>query len=282
MPARPRSDRVSPARASTSCRYLKVTSSALASRISGKLSATSGKQRRAYHIHLGVLAHMQLKGPNDEDVRKIHAEINQIANQRFLLITAGLSAYPFLALLLRVQEASLDRKLIFLVTGSLLIIHGLLYWYSYLLRARQRTFSSYLIEMTRSDWEQDWLIYRKIARARGYSRQHTSVFVTFGVLDFLLPPIFILLIYPLYPLPSALWFICSFVFLAVYLGCILYMDFRSGLWTEQAAQEKWKKARAILALKEGLTHEQVAKRLLIDEATVKRYEEEFQKTGIKI
>ena len=56
---------------------------------------------------------MQLQGPNPEDIRKLHAEINQIGNQRFLLITAGLSAYPFLALLLHFQATSVDRKLVF-------------------------------------------------------------------------------------------------------------------------------------------------------------------------
>ena len=38
--------------------------------------------------------------------------------------------------------------------------------------------------------------------------------------------------------------------------------------------------KTVLALNEGLTYEQVAKLLLLDETTVRQYEKEFKKSGI--
>jgi hypothetical protein len=36
---------------------------------------------------------MSLTGPTTEDIRKIHAEVNQLVNQRFLLTTLGITVY---------------------------------------------------------------------------------------------------------------------------------------------------------------------------------------------
>jgi hypothetical protein len=43
---------------------------------------------------------MPLKGPNGEDERKLHAEINQIVNQRFILTTLALTIFGILIVLM--------------------------------------------------------------------------------------------------------------------------------------------------------------------------------------
>jgi hypothetical protein len=41
-------------------------------------------------------AKMALKGPDPDDVRKLHAEINQIVNQRFLITTLSITVFGVL------------------------------------------------------------------------------------------------------------------------------------------------------------------------------------------
>lgn len=94
-----------------------------------------------------------------EDQRKLHAEINQLANQRFLLITASIAFFGIM-LSFVMQGVPQDHGktlsgLIFLKAGISSGTLFLLYWVSFQLRKMARTYAIYLVETKSSVWERD-------------------------------------------------------------------------------------------------------------------------------
>ncbi len=101
--------------------------------------------------------------PNEPDQFKLHNEINQCVNQRFLLTGASVTLFGIIArhLLPGVSEPKLDEiitSLLLSLTYSILLMA--FFWQSQQLRKMMRTYSSYLIQKGLSEWEQDWYEFR--------------------------------------------------------------------------------------------------------------------------
>ncbi|NBB49772.1 hypothetical protein GVN24_15955 [Rhizobium sp. CRIBSB] len=112
-----------------------------------------------------------VKGPEAADLTKIHNEINQIGNQRFILTTVSIT---FIGGLLSwvVPKASLqggdyiaDFNFWVCGVGNLVLLS--LFWWNHNLRKMARIYSNYLIISGKSQWEEDWAKFR----SKPYSAQ---------------------------------------------------------------------------------------------------------------
>jgi hypothetical protein len=129
---------------------------------------------------------LPLQKPSSEDVRKIHAEINQLLNQRFLLTTAGITVFGVMTAWLLPksppQAGDPVGSFIFTVALILSVLLFTLYLLSHFLRGVQRVCSTYLIETNMSGWEHDWEQYRR-EPYWAYSKPQTILFLLLNVLS---------------------------------------------------------------------------------------------------
>ena len=128
---------------------------------------------------------------NTEDIRKLHAEINQILNQRFLITTLAITLFGVVGAWLvpkQAQPGSDVGAFVFLGSMLLLAILGLLFIFSHRHLRIVRTLSAYLIEKQQSGWEKDWQDYNlSYGKYGGYSRAHTTIFAFLGLLALFYP-----------------------------------------------------------------------------------------------
>ena len=163
---------------------------------------------------------MSLIGPKPGDITKIHAEINQINNQRFLLTTAAITVFGVMITIimskpLPTSGSNLDP---FVFIGSVLLLSVLmvLYIYNYILQRIVKVYTTYLIVTGVSSFEQDWRFFR-LDRGRNFSsiyiRTYSSVFLLLGMIT-LIYPFLVSLVYGLYMgISLGLVFHLSFAFL---------------------------------------------------------------------
>ena len=136
---------------------------------------------------------MALLEPLDKDVEKIHSEVNQLVNQRFILCTLAITIFcVFVAWLIprnvpKAQSTVGGFVYIVSILLSLMIFTiGLLH---NLLKGMMRVFTSYLVVTEKSAWEIDWERYRKDPYF-GYSKAQTIVFLVLNIFAVLFPFIF--------------------------------------------------------------------------------------------
>ena len=184
---------------------------------------------------------MSLKKPNQEDLRKLHSEINQIINQRFQLATAAITIFGVVVawLLPNEQKSAGSSVGSFTFAGSLLILIllSLLFALSRLLTGMLRVISTYLIVTDGSSWENDWQHYREEGAHLGYTRPQSIVFFVVGLLATAVP-FLIAWFYSLTLEPSVgsyLVVICGLLYLAavVIFG---FLNFGDG---EKKSLRKW-------------------------------------------
>ncbi len=101
---------------------------------------------------------------HDPDRGKLHNEINQINNQRFLI--TGAAATAFLLLVVLPIPGSLTEIDSFAVGASIRVslycaISFVLFTQSFYLRRMMRIYTAYLIEKKWSAWEMDWDVFRE-------------------------------------------------------------------------------------------------------------------------
>lgn len=185
---------------------------------------------------------MALKKPSPEDLRKIHAEVNQLVNQRFLLTTLAITVFGVVVAWF-IPKSPMhpgDRVGGLTLGGSVLLLAllFLLYFHSHLLRGMLRVFTSYLVETKSSGWEQDWAAYRADKKHWAYTKPQTLVFMVLGVLAILFP-VFLAVLYSLQWEPQI-----GFVILAVawvaYESMIWAMGFKEVGSTETESLAKWR------------------------------------------
>jgi hypothetical protein len=108
---------------------------------------------------------MPLRGPTAEDERKLHAEINQIGNQRFILTTLALTLFGILIAWMVPKDTPSPGADVgtfpFIVSAVLSILLFGIYLWSHLLKNTMRVFTYYLVETKKSGWEQDWIEFRR-------------------------------------------------------------------------------------------------------------------------
>ncbi len=97
------------------------------------------------------------------DVAKIHSEINQLVNHRFLMTAATITAFALIGKsIIPVEEASVDlnwRSNVISYIGFIILL-WVLFLQSVKIRAVIRTYSSYLRVNKFSAWESDWWYFR--------------------------------------------------------------------------------------------------------------------------
>jgi hypothetical protein len=129
-----------------------------------------------------------LKGPDRDDVIKLHAEINQIVNQRFTVTTFSITIFAALGAVM-VDIAGTSQTVghsPFLVDILLSVLLLVMCIWSHLLAKTLRTFTSYLAITGKSNWEQDWAEFRRAGPHIGYTKTQGLIFLSLNVLGFIL------------------------------------------------------------------------------------------------
>jgi hypothetical protein len=185
---------------------------------------------------------MTLLKPNEQDQRKIHAEINQIVNQRFTIATLSVTVFGvILAWLLPSKNipepGALVSKYTFLISYLLAAILFLLFLLTHYLTSMLRVMSTYLAETKSSNWEIDWKKYRDNFKYRGYTKPLSMMFLVLGELSLCIP-YFLSYIFKLQF--GCKFAIISTIFGLTYLVAILGMGFLGWGAKEEEYRNNWK------------------------------------------
>src|SRR5260370_16579255 len=188
---------------------------------------------------------MSLKGPTQEDERKLHAEVNQIVNQRFLLTTLALTLFGVLTAWMVPKDNvhSTDIGTFpFAISTVLSILLFSIYLWGHLLKNTMGVFKSYLAEFEKSNWELDWPEYRQ-QRYSAHTAPQTVVFlilIAIGIIfPFGLSAVFELKITPSVVLPAT-----AAVFIGLIVAGLIYLMAFNNLWNaEERIIKRWKKLR---------------------------------------
>jgi len=191
---------------------------------------------------------MALKGPNEEDKRKLHAEINQLVNQRFVLTTISITVFGIMGAWMVPNNIPGKIEPIgafcFAVASLLLIVLFLLFILSYCLCTMIRNISTYMVITGQSGWEEDWVKFRQTESYIGYTKPQGVIFIILGILSV--------------GFPFVLWAVYPFsleprggVILTIVLGA-LYCIFIYGIaiegWfsPEKLIKSKWEEIKKVL------------------------------------
>jgi hypothetical protein len=179
---------------------------------------------------------------DDHDLRKLHSEITQIAQQRFVLTTLAITVFGVVEAWTIPKMSDLRLEIVFLSAMLLNLLLLALFLYSMLLRAVLRCFSVYLLERG-SQWERDWASYRKRLHPN-YTLGQGLMFCVLTALTTLLPEC-LSLFYKNAPWPSSLLVYSHRFFgwgtLALVLAFTLLGDkMAPRAWTEAAIRDRWR------------------------------------------
>jgi hypothetical protein len=137
---------------------------------------------------------MSLTGPGAEDVRKLHGEINQLVNQRYLVTSLAITVFGVITAWQIPRQTPREGEPVgsFAFAGStlLLVLLFLLYAFSHQLEGRLRAYTSYLHVTGTSGWEKDWARYRKECRPFAYTQSQAVVFAVLGLIAAAFPIVF--------------------------------------------------------------------------------------------
>jgi hypothetical protein len=126
-----------------------------------------------------------------EDKRKLHAEINQIVNQRILITTFSVTIFGVMIAWMIPRSAPQPNSdlEVFVYIGSTILSLTLmvLFLLSVYLTYMLRIFSSYLNIVVKSVWEADWYEYRKRYGYFGYTRPQALMFFLLGGISTIFP-----------------------------------------------------------------------------------------------
>lgn len=130
---------------------------------------------------------MPLLEPDQEDVRKLHAEINQINNQRFLLTTGAITTFGvIISLIWKEAPKPNDAVTTFplALAAILSIVLFCLYLINHILRLAARTYAIYLAETGKSNYELEFPNFRPRSV---YQIPQTLVFLVLNALGMIFP-----------------------------------------------------------------------------------------------
>jgi hypothetical protein len=126
-----------------------------------------------------------------EDKRKLHAEVNQIVNQRILITTFSVTVFGVMIAWMIPKSAPQPNSdvEVFVYIGSTILSLTLmvLFLLSVYLTNMLRIFTSYLNIVAKSAWEADWYEYRKRYRYFGYTRPQALMFFLLGGISAIFP-----------------------------------------------------------------------------------------------
>lgn len=122
-----------------------------------------------------------------EDVRKLHAEINQLVNQRILVTTTAVTVFGVLNGWIATSEGPVNA---FTFVASIMVLAFLfaLFLVAFFLRRVTRRLTSYLRATKRSQWELDWQAFRRADPFYwAYTKVIGIVFVFLGAVQVIFP-----------------------------------------------------------------------------------------------
>lgn len=189
---------------------------------------------------------MALKGPNAEDLRKIHSEVNQITNQRFLVMTLAITVFGVITAWLLPKSTPMAGQPVGAPVWVISVIHCLLlfalFFLQTLLKNTLRLFTTYLVVMEASPWEMDWKTFRGHRTYAAYGKPMTLVFLLLsifaGFMPFLLAVAYELTLFP----PAAMWVHIVIASLTVLL--IFAIGFGGWLDNEKKVEDQWMALKA--------------------------------------
>lgn len=130
---------------------------------------------------------MVLLGPTKEDQHKIHAEVNQIVNQRFFITTLAITIFAGMVAWLIPKQAPCPETAIgtftFIASILITIVLFALFLLTHHLTRMLRLFTTYLDVTDTSQWEKDWVNYRNRFRYFGYTKAQTIIFILLGIMS---------------------------------------------------------------------------------------------------
>jgi hypothetical protein len=189
---------------------------------------------------------MTLKGPTPEDVHKIHAEVNQLVNQRFTLTTLAVTVFiAGLALLLPRDSSSVGTEVgIYRYSLSILLLLFLLllFYLAHRLTYVLRTLTTYLDVSGVSGWESDWREYRgRYPWYIDYPQSQSIVFLGLGIIagcfPFSLGALFRISLCPQFGA------VCCGAGLLIYLLLVSCMGFGNFLKKEKRIRQRWQRIK---------------------------------------
>ena len=183
---------------------------------------------------------MPLNGPCDQDLGKIHSEVNQLVNQRFVLTTVAITVFGVIVAWLIPKTPPLAETSLgwFTIAGAvlLLVLLFLLYLFTHLLRGMLRVFTTYLVVTGTSGWEKDWERFCE-NKYWAYTKPQSVVFMVLGLCAGIICPLLVMT-YSLQWEPLVGFFVLGVVLL-LYELFVWLMGFRE-LWsTGKAAKSRW-------------------------------------------
>jgi len=125
---------------------------------------------------------MSTKQISTEDVRKLHTEVNQIVNQRYLLSTLAITIFGVIGAWIFPKTKNVEVGLFFGGTLLLYAILFILFLYSFYLKRYLRVITTYLQESDNSVWENDWKVFRNKYKYLGYTRYQSIIFLLLGLM----------------------------------------------------------------------------------------------------
>lgn len=187
---------------------------------------------------------MSPSGSKNSDIQKIHAEINQIVNQRFLIVTVAITAFGVITTWLIPRNTPPSGANISALTafGSIVLTSLLfmLFMFSYFLTRMLRIFTTYLLVTKESGWEDDWKKYREMGYF-GYTKAQTLVFLfLIGLSTFL--PLILEVLYSTKPKCSTV-LLLDFLIGALYLVFVVAIGFLHCWDPEVKAKTRWEKLK---------------------------------------
>ena len=123
---------------------------------------------------------MPLQKPTPEDEKKLHSEINQLLNQRFILTTLAFTLFSVLAAWM-VPKGAVHGPDIgafpFAISIVIEVLLSFIYLWTHSLRHSARVLSSYLVETGKSGWEVEWRRFLEERSFFSQTRQQTLIFI---------------------------------------------------------------------------------------------------------
>ncbi len=184
---------------------------------------------------------MPLSGPTADDLRKIHAEVNQLVHQRFLLTTIAITVFGVVMALLVPRTAPSSGSsvggFVFLLAAVLSLLLFALFLLSHLLKGMLRVFTTYLKVTGASNWEKDWSAFRQ-SPYLGYTKPQTLIFLILNGLTTLFP-FLMAQVYQLHYEPRMGW-IASLATGVLTELLMIGMGLRGWWDRERKAEQQWK------------------------------------------
>jgi len=184
---------------------------------------------------------MALKGPSAEDLVKIHNEVNQIVNQRFILTTIAVTIFGVgIAWIIPKEKPTSGSDIggmIFALSIFLCIIFFSIYLFHALLKGTMRIFTTYLIITEKSGWEKDFVNYRAHSPYTAYSKPQTIVFLILNAATCAFPLI-LKLVYSINLAPKR--GLCAMLIIGFIIEFLMWgMGFKGWFDSELKAKDKW-------------------------------------------